>query len=144
MINEHLYKDELMKATRPKSKRPNMTLSARAAQFSPFAALQGYDSAIKEVGRLTDEKKELADNAIELLDIKLQILRANIGNCVPVEITHFVDDNFKKGGKYLSVKGIVKKYDEYNNVLILENNHPVLISNIINIESEMFNKHMEI
>ena len=41
--------------------RPQMSMVDRAAQFSPFAALTGYDAAIKETGRLTDEKVNLSE-----------------------------------------------------------------------------------
>ncbi len=30
------------------SKRPHMSMESRAAQFSPFAALTGYDEAVRE------------------------------------------------------------------------------------------------
>ena len=46
------------------SKRPQMPMSDRAAQFSPFAALTGYDDAIQETGRLTEQKIELDEEAL--------------------------------------------------------------------------------
>lgn len=49
--------------------RPQMPMSDRAAQFAPFAALTGYDAAIKETGRLTDERIELDVEALSALDI---------------------------------------------------------------------------
>jgi len=54
--------------------RPQMSMIDRAAQFSPFAALTGYDAAIKETGRLTDEKIELDEAALNILNMKFQIL----------------------------------------------------------------------
>ena len=56
------------------STRPQMSMIDRAAQFSPFAALTGYDAAIKETGRLTDEKIELDEEALSNLNMKFQIL----------------------------------------------------------------------
>ena len=54
--------------------RPQMPMSDRAAQFAPFAALTGYDAAIKETGRLTDERIELDVEALSALDMKYQLL----------------------------------------------------------------------
>ena len=48
------------------SKRPQMPMSDRAAQFSPFAALTGYDDAIQETGRLTEQKIELDEEALQM------------------------------------------------------------------------------
>ena len=67
--------DEIMGLPHHVSKtRPQMPMSDRAAQFAPFAALTGYDSAIKETGRLTDERIELDEEALTALDMKYQLL----------------------------------------------------------------------
>ena len=59
--------DEIMGLPHHVSKtRPQMPMSDRAAQFAPFAALTGYDAAIKETGRLTDERIELDVEACPL------------------------------------------------------------------------------
>lgn len=63
-------------------KRPQMSMQDRAAQFSPFAALTGYEDAIKETGRLTDVKIELSDEDRELLDQKQQYLQEHKGDPV--------------------------------------------------------------
>ena len=47
---------------------PHMSRLDRAAQFSPFAALTGYDAAIKETARLTDKKVELGEYELEELN----------------------------------------------------------------------------
>ena len=54
--------------------RPQMSMEDRAAQFSPFAALTGYDAAILETGRLTDEKVELGEETRAILDRKQKYL----------------------------------------------------------------------
>ena len=54
--------------------RPQMSMLDRAAQFSPFAALTGYDAAIKETGRLTDDKIDMDEEALNILDLKFHIL----------------------------------------------------------------------
>lgn len=59
--------------------RPQMSMMDRAAQFSPFAALTGYDAAIKETGRLTDEKIELGEETKAVLDRKQSYLITAIG-----------------------------------------------------------------
>lgn len=56
--------------------RPQMSMLERAAQFSPFAALNGYDDAVKETGRLTDERIELGDEERDLLDRKYVVKTA--------------------------------------------------------------------
>lgn len=50
--------------------RPRMSMLDRAAQFSPFAALTGYDAAIKETGRLTGQRIELTEECRAVLDRK--------------------------------------------------------------------------
>ena len=82
--------------------RPQMTMSDRAAQFAqfaPFAALTGYDSAIKETGRLTDEKIELDEEALTALDMKYQLLMDAFDDAPEVTITYFQPDERKAGGK---------------------------------------------
>ena len=41
---------------------PRMAMWNRAAQFAPFAALTGYDDAIKESGRLVENQTNMADD----------------------------------------------------------------------------------
>ena len=68
------YKDIIDLPHHVSKTRPQMPMSDRAAQFAPFAALTGYDSAIKETGRLTDERIELDEEALTALDMKYQLL----------------------------------------------------------------------
>ena len=99
--------DEILSLPHHVSKtRPQMPMSDRAAQFAPFAALTGYDSAIKETGRLTDEKIELDEEALTALDMKYQLLMDAFDDAPEVTITFFQPDERKAGGKYASQVGV--------------------------------------
>ena len=99
--------DEILSLPHHVSKtRPQMPMSDRAAQFAPFAALTGYDSAIKETGRQTDEKIELDEEALTALDIRYQLLMDAFDDAPEVTITYFQPDERKAGGKYASQVGV--------------------------------------
>lgn len=99
--------DEIINLPHHVSKtRPQMPMSDRAAQFAPFAALTGYDSALKETGRLTDEKIELDEEALTALDMKYQLLMDVFDDAPEVTITFFQPDERKAGGKYASQVGV--------------------------------------
>ena len=78
--------------------RPQMPMSDRAAQFAPFAALTGYDDAVKETGRLTDDKIELEESSLNELNAKIQLLRENLADGPEITFTYFKPDERKAGG----------------------------------------------
>ena len=53
----HRYDDIIDLPHHVSKKHPRMPLMDRAAQFSPFSALSGYDAAIKETERLAQERE---------------------------------------------------------------------------------------
>lgn len=114
-------------------KHPQMSLEARAAQFAPFAALTGYDDAVKETARLTNERIDLDDEAKMMLDAILQIIREQLSEKPLVTITYFVPDAKKDGGKYITTNGNVKKIDDYKHLIILDNSLEIPIDEIIDI-----------
>lgn len=115
-----------------------MSIEARSAQFAPFQALTGYDSEVKEASRLTDKKIEIDEGLKLLLNDRLQILNDNIKQNNEVIITYFVKDTKKDGGKYISVTGNIKKIDMVNELVILKDKSVIPISDIININSDLF------
>lgn len=83
--------------------RPQMSMKDRAAQFSPFAALTGYDAAIKETGRLTDIRIEMGEEALNILNMKFQILIDSLDDEPEVTFAYFKPDDRKAGGAYLAL-----------------------------------------
>ena len=134
----HKY-DDIINLPHPTSKKhPRMSLYARAAQFSPFAALTGHEAAIKETARRTDEKLMLSDEVIAEINVKLNLIAETIGTQQLVRITYFVPDNKKAGGAYISYTGCVKKIDEYEHTVIMEDKTVIPIEQISDIDGEMF------
>lgn len=120
------------------NKHPAMSLEARAAQFAPFAALTGYDEAVKETARFTDKRIVLDDEEKSILDNKLQIIQEQLLKRPEVTFTYFLPDLKKDGGKYVSVTGIVKKIDGYNQVIVLEDKTVIPIHEIVAISGDIF------
>lgn len=118
------------------SKYPPMPRPSRAAQFSPFAALTGYDEATREVARVTDKKVELGDDIKEKLNERLCIIQASMDQKPEVSITYFQQDHLKEGGTYLIASGYIKKIDQYEGLLVMACGKRILVSDIIDIELE--------
>lgn len=116
------------------SKRPQMPILERAAQFLPFSALTGYEDAVKETARLTDTRIELEESEKDLLNTKLHILLDSLATEPKVKITYFLPDGRKSGGKYVSKMGAVKKIDLYNLQIKLEDETVIPFDDIFAIE----------
>lgn len=116
---------------RPKSKYPKMSMSDRAAQFAPFAALTGHKEAVIEQGRITQEKRILSNE--EKLEINEKIIEL-INLKSKCRITYFEKDKTKSGGKYLNRVLSFKRIDELNKVLYFKKNIQIQIDDIVDIE----------
>jgi len=119
------------------AKRPQMSMADRAAQFSPFAALTGYDAAIKETGRLTDEKIELEEDALLALDEKLRQIVDSPENCENVDITYFKADATKDGGAYITATGRINKLDDYQRLIVLDDGKVIPMDDVLSIEERI-------
>ena len=109
---------------------PHMSMTARAAQFSPFAALTGYDDAVDETARLTSEKAILDADALAELDRRLKMIETDKR---PVAITYFTPDRFKEGGAYTIISGEVKKIDVIENRVVMTDETIIPIDDIFDI-----------
>lgn len=130
--------DDILYLTRPASKRPQMPLADRAAQFAPFAALTGHKDAVMEAARLTDAFAELDEAAKEQLDQRLSLLLASMNEnpCLEPDIsaTYFIPDEKKDGGTYVFVKGRVKKVDRHLRQIILTDGTTLPMDYIVSME----------
>lgn len=133
-----MYEDIIHLPHHVSATRPQMSMSDRAAQFSPFAALTGYDEAIKETGRLTDDRIELDENTRTALDIKQAYLAENINIHPEISITYFLPDTKKDGGEYVTAIGSLKRIDEYERMLIFVDGRKIPMDEIANIDGNLF------
>ena len=116
---------------RPKSKYPKMSMSDRAAQFAPFAALTGHKEAILEQQRITqtkrilsnEEKLEINEKIMELMNLK--------SKC---RIAYFEKDKTKSGGQYMESVLSFKRMDELYKTLCFKENMQIQIEDIVDIE----------
>ena len=139
MKSNHNYDDIIEMDHHISKKHPQMSLYAHSAQFAPFAALTGYEDAVKETGREVGERIDIDDELKNILETKIQILTEKINKKVETTFTYFLPDLTKNGGEYISVTGIVKKIDSYNQKIILEDNTEIFVNDIIDISGELFN-----
>ena len=130
--------DDIINLHRPISKHPQMSLYQRSEQFAPFAALTGYEGQVKETARLTDRRIELDEEMKLILDMKIQIINEMLPNKPEIEVTYFIPDSKKDGGRYDSIINNVKKIDNYNEQIIMQSDLRIDIKEIIDIKGEIF------
>ena len=116
---------------------PPMSRLNRAAQFSPFAALTGYEDLIDETARQTSEQIELDESNKEEIGRRIDILLHTDG-APQVEIMYFVQDEKKRGGSYETVKGKVKTYEALSHTIRLDTGATLIIDDIINVKADCF------
>lgn len=134
MKSEFAYED-IIRLPHPTSKKhPQMSMVERAAQFSPFAALTGFDAVIQETGRLTDQRVELGESDREELERRLNYLDAQVEEHPLVKVTYFLPDEKKEGGAYVTVQGKLKRINSEEGVLLLEAGEGVSIREIAWVE----------
>lgn len=126
------YEDILYLEHHVSKKHPQMSIYNRAAQFAPFAALTGHQAAIEEAARVTDIRMELDEEMKEQLNVKLQKIVSEPGQ--RIQIVYYVPDGRKSGGSYKTKIGIVKKIDEYQKILVLEDGCRIPLEDISEIE----------
>lgn len=78
-----------------------MSREDRAKQFMPFAALRGYEEALRAKERIVVDRKELSEEQKEELDKVIHVIKKQD----IVTVVYFESD------EYLKVTGMVSKID---------------------------------
>lgn len=129
---------DIINLSRPVSKRPRMSLKQRSAQFAPFAALTGYKGQVEETARLTNKKIEINEELKEILNKKIQLIQKKIKEQPQIEITYFIPDSKKDGGKYEIICNTIQKIDMYTNEFVMLDGTRININDIIDIQGNLF------
>lgn len=132
--------DDILHFARPQSKKHrSMPMEDRAAQFSPFAALTGYDAAVSETARLTEERIELDPQEAERLGERLAALIKRQQEQPELSLLYFVPDARKAGGAYVTVSGQLKKITDFPRCIHLTDGSEIPIEDIVAVESPGLN-----
>lgn len=129
--------EDMLELPHPVSKmHPQMPRRDRAAQFAPFAALTGYEEAVREAARITEEKMILDEDSKVQLDWKLRCLQEKVKEQPIITVTYFMKDERKKGGKYVTVTGVLKRIDSYTHQFVLENGEEIPVEDVVSLDIE--------
>lgn len=90
-----------------------MSAYERAAQFSSFNALEGYEDMVGEEARVVDTQEELTETEMEILNQKINLIADVIedGHHPILTFTYFLNDSMKQGGSYVTMTERVRKID---------------------------------
>ena len=125
-----LYDDIIRLPHHVSQNHPQMPLRERAAQFAPFAALTGYETAVGETARLTSERRELDPQEAAELNRRLADLAARLKDRPKVTIEYFVPDERKSGGAYVTVTGRVRNISVAERLLVMEDGAVIPLEDI--------------
>ena len=136
--NPHKYDDMIGLGHHISRTHPPMARIKRAAQFASFDALTGFGAAIHEAGRETEEKKELSEDEIDMIDAKLAVIQYHIKEQPNITVTYFIPDDKKAGGRYVTVSGKVRKLDEVKRAIMMVDGTQIPIEDVRYIEGDLF------
>ena len=114
-------------------KHKQMSRINRAAQFSPFAALTGYDDLVNEAARYTGQKRELDEEEKAIINQKLLYI-VNQVETPDATFEYFAHDIKKNGGVYVSITGKLLKYDPIGKEIFLEDGTTIFIEDLYSID----------
>ena len=138
MAEKFPYEDIVNLPPHISKKHPQPTMMDRAARFAPFAAITGYEEMVLEEARVTEERIDLDEGALSLLNEKLSMIQEFLDEEPKIKITYFEPDKKKSGGAYIDIIGTVKRIDEYECLVIMTDGKKIRIEDIYSLESDLF------
>lgn len=138
MAEKFPYEDIVNLPPHISKKHPQPTMIDRAARFAPFAAITGYEEMVLEEARITEERIDLDEGTLSILNEKLNMIQEFIDEEPEVTITYFEPDKKKSGGAYIDITGTVKRIDEYEHLVIMTDGKKIRIEDIYGLESDLF------
>ena len=138
MTDKFPYEDIVNLPPHISKKHPQPTMLERAARFAPFAAITGYEEMVLEEARVTEERIELDEGTLAMLNEKLNIIHESLESEPVIKITYFEPDKKKSGGAYVSVSGTVKRIDEYERLVIMSDGKKIRIDEIFGLDGKLF------
>lgn len=138
MADKFPYEDIINLPPHISMKHPQPTMAERAARFSPFAAITGYEEMVLEKARVTDVRIELDEGTKEALNEKLLFISEMCDDNTVISITYFVPDKQKSGGTYETYSGSIKRIDEYEHKIVMTDGKSIPIEQIYDIDGEIF------
>ena len=138
MADNFPYEDIVDLPPHISKKHPQPTMLERAARFAPFAAITGYEEMVLEEARVTEERIELDEGTLAMLNEKLNIIHDSLDSEPVIQITYFEPDKKKSGGAYISLTGTVKRIDEYERLVIMSDGKKIRIDEIFGLEGKLF------
>lgn len=134
MNDEHKYDDIINLEHHVSTKHSRMSLENRSAQFAPFSALTGYEEAVTEEARVTESRIAIDEEAKIEVNEKLNYIMKNLDKNIIVSVTYFEKDKKKQGGRYKTIKGIIKKIDDFRKTIEMQTGEIIKIEELKKIE----------
>ncbi len=128
------YDDIIELPRHESSHRSKMSMRDRAAQFAPFSAVVGHETAVKEAARHTVQRKEIDEMQKSSVDDQLREIESQLPDAFNVEIVYFQPDAFKTGGQYVTKIGKVKKIILHEKVLLMTDDTKIPIEEIYSLQ----------
>lgn len=93
--------------------RTPMSAYERAAQFSSFNALEGYEDMVGEEAREVGQMETLTESEMEVLNQKINLIADVLedGHHPVLKFTYFLNDSMKQGGSYVTMTERVRTID---------------------------------
>ena len=136
----HDYSDIIDQPHHISEGRRRMSNVERGAQFSPFAALTGYDAAVDEAGRITELFRELSEDEKAIIDAKLHYLLEHSDEELAVSIVCFYPDFQKAGGEYRRINGCIKGTTQDRRSIILSDRSVIAVNSIYALDCDVFDR----